>query len=412
MCASTLNYLDRQTLANASVRITTQFQLKQEHYGHLEFVFGWAFAAGSLVFGVLVDRFPVRWLYPIALFLWSAVGSATGWVRNYEELLICRGLLGFFEGGHWPCAIKTTQRLLESKDRSMGNSVLQGGTSIGAILAPLVMRALLTEQLESWRRAFQVVGALGLVWIVAWLWMVRSRDLSHSSENSRSITTTSANNPSVAADSASLWQLIWTRRMLTILLIVALINTSWQTLRAWLPKFLQNGRGYSESDALYLNALFFIATDIGCLGAGACTLFLGRRGWSVHRARLYTFGACAALASLTTLVAFLPKGPGLVCALLAVGAGTLGVFPIYHALTQDLSPVHQGKVTGFASIAAWLVGPPLQSLFGKLVDQTGSFDLGFGVAGWLCVVAWLILWRLWPDPGPDSNQRKKVYASS
>src|SRR5262245_6473471 len=44
LLASTINYMDRQTLANAAVRITTQFQLKQEQYGDLEFAFGYAFA--------------------------------------------------------------------------------------------------------------------------------------------------------------------------------------------------------------------------------------------------------------------------------------------------------------------------------------------------------------------------------
>ena len=36
LLASTINYMDRQTLANASVRITTQLKLTQEQYGELE----------------------------------------------------------------------------------------------------------------------------------------------------------------------------------------------------------------------------------------------------------------------------------------------------------------------------------------------------------------------------------------
>ena len=62
--ASMINYMDRQTLANAAKRITDQFHLREEQYGNMELVFGWAFAVGSMFFGVLVDRVPVRWLYP------------------------------------------------------------------------------------------------------------------------------------------------------------------------------------------------------------------------------------------------------------------------------------------------------------------------------------------------------------
>src|SRR5438034_1049151 len=109
LCASMINYMDRLTLANVAVRITGEFKLSQEQYGNLELVFGWAFAAGSLAFGFVADRVSIRWLYPTVLLLWSATGFATGLVHSYTGLLTCRTLLGFFEAGHWPCALKTTQ---------------------------------------------------------------------------------------------------------------------------------------------------------------------------------------------------------------------------------------------------------------------------------------------------------------
>src|SRR5438128_1717868 len=110
LLASALNYMDRQTLANVATRITRQFHLSEEQYGNLEQNFGLAFACGSLFFGWLVDRLPVRWVYPVVVSLWSGVGFLTASVANYPELLLCRTALGFFEGGHWPCAIKTTLR--------------------------------------------------------------------------------------------------------------------------------------------------------------------------------------------------------------------------------------------------------------------------------------------------------------
>src|SRR5262245_8305816 len=109
LLASAINYMDRQTLANSAHRITIHFDLTQEQYGNLEFAFGSAFAVGSLFFGVLADRFPLRWLYPCVLLLWSCAGFATGLIGSYAGLLACRTALGFFEAGHWPCAVKATQ---------------------------------------------------------------------------------------------------------------------------------------------------------------------------------------------------------------------------------------------------------------------------------------------------------------
>ena len=337
------------------------------------------------LFGVIVDRYAVRWVYPAALVLWSATGFATGWVSSYDELLICRTLLGFFEAGHWPCAVKTTQRLLAPQDRSMGNSLLQSGTSVGAVITPLVMRAMMTEELGSWRWPFMVVGAFGLLWVVAWFALVRPTDLiplEKAPETSGHKT----------GGSSSLWQVLFTRRMLVVLAVVALINTGWQTIRAWLPKFLQEGRGYSEAHALYFNSAFYIATDVGVLGAGALTLWLCRRRFTVNNSRLLTFGGCALLSALAVLIPVLPAGWLLLGLLLVIGAGALGVFPIYHAFSQDISAHHQGKITGIAGIAAWAFAPPAQKFFGRLIDTTKSFDAGFVVAGLLPLVALMLLW--------------------
>src|SRR5437870_9700653 len=79
LLATTVNYMDRQTLANAASRVKADFQLSNEQYGELELFFGLAFGVGALGFGFLADRVGVRWLYPGVLLAWSAMGIATGW---------------------------------------------------------------------------------------------------------------------------------------------------------------------------------------------------------------------------------------------------------------------------------------------------------------------------------------------
>ena len=383
LLASAINYMDRQTLSNTSVRITEEFGMSQEQYGNLEAGFGWAFAVGSLFFGFLADRVSLRWLYAAVLVLWSAMGFASGFVQDYDQLLLCRTLLGFFEAGHWPCGIKTVRAILDSQGRAMGNGVLQSGTSIGAIVTPLIMRWMLTDDVGSWRLPFQVVGGIGIFWAVAWLIVTRGD----------SLRVRSGQEPE---SSTAWWRVLLDRRMFVILGVIALINTTFQILRAWLPKFLQEGRGYEEAQALYFNAVWFGATDVGCLGAGAVALWLARRGQTVLSARMLTFFACALMALATVSVPWLPASWLLLAVLLIAGAGALGVFPIYHAFTQDLSQQHQGKVTGVAGVAAWAFSPLAQQLFGRHVDATHSFDQGIAIAGCLPMAACLLLFLFWP----------------
>jgi MFS transporter, ACS family, hexuronate transporter len=399
LLASAINYMDRQTLANASVRISREFSLTQTQYGNVEAVFGYAFAAGSLVFGWLSDRVGLRWLYAVVLALWSVAGFATGFVKNYEQLLLCRTLLGFFEAGHWPCAIRTTRLLLDERQRSMGNGLLQSGASFGAVITPLIMRMLMTSELGSWRVPFLVVGAVGLLWIIPWFVLLRGNDLRPVADPwSRGALAAGEQNATRAShpqESSSFAKVLFSRRMMVVFCVIFCINTTWQILRAWMPKILQEGRGYSENDALAFNSVWFIATDVGCLGAGALAVWLARRHLSVHAARVLVFAGCAVLCAVCALVPWLGKGWLLLAVLSLAGAGALGVFPLYHAFTQDISGEHQGKITGLAGVAGWLIPAQIQRLFGKLADSTGSFDLGLVLAGFLPVLAVIPLWLFW-----------------
>lgn len=405
LCASMLMYMDRQTLPSVATRITREFNLSQEQYGNLEMTFGYAFAAGALTFGIIADKWRVRWLYPAVVITWSAMGFLTGLVESYSGLMVCRTLLGFFESGHWPCALKTTQRLLSREQRTMGNSVLQSGASFGAVLTPLVMNWMLAGRTEPglWRQPFLVIGGLGVLWLVMWFALLRGTDFA-APPQSASASPSGPADPAATDGEGSFWRVLFSRRFWVLVIVVSCINTCWQIIRAWLPKFLQEGRGYTESEALYFNSLYYVATDVGCLGAGVVSLWLVKRGLSVHGSRAAVYGCCAALTALTTVAAFLPRGWLLLGLLLVVGAGALGLFPCYYSFTQELSTRHQGKVTGFLGTAAWVSSSPFQKLFGRLVDQTGSFDLGIALAGWLPLIAFVFLALFWnrPSRGPSS----------
>jgi MFS transporter, ACS family, hexuronate transporter len=389
LLATMINYMDRVTLANASVRVTTEFGLDDAQYGHLELAFGWAFAAGSLVFGFLADRFRVYLLYPAILGAWSLMGVATGWADGFGSLLLCRTLLGFFEAGHWPCAVKTTFALLNEKDRTMGNSVLQSGASIGAVITPQIMKLLMTEAPGSWRGAFVAVGAAGFLWVGFWFLFLRPRDLE----------------PPASAQSAGdlrqLGRILLSGRFWAVALLILGAQTVWHIYRVWLMKFLQTGRGYGEKVALDFNSLYYIATDVGCFLAGGVSLWLIRsRGVTPHAARRWVYAGACGLTSLSVLIPNLTQGPALLGVLLVIGMGALALFPCYYSFVQELSAVHVGRLTGILSMWVWAVTSPMHSFFGGIADSVQDpvhkYDQGLvlaGLAPWIGVIAMQFLWR-------------------
>lgn len=389
LLATTINYMDRVTLANASVRVTKEFGLSEEQYGNLELVFGWAFAAGSLVFGFLADRLKIYWLYPVVLAGWSIMGMISGWTSSYTELLVCRLCLGFFEAGHWPCALKTTFALLDEKDRTMGNSVLQSGASIGAIITPQIMKALMTDDIGSWRGAFVIVGAVGLGWVVVWFISMRPRELE------------TAPPPEKTSGGPGSLALILSRRFWALALLITGTQTVWHIYRVWMMKFLQTGRGYSEAAALNFQSAYYIATDVGCILAGVISIWLAKRGLDAHGARRRVYATACLLTSLSVFIPWLPQGWLLLGVLLIIGGGALALFPCYYSFVQEVSATHVGRVTGLLSMWVWAVTSPLHTLFGWIADQTGSYDKGLVIAGlapWLGVIAMKLLWDTVPRP--------------
>jgi MFS transporter, ACS family, hexuronate transporter len=216
LLATMLNYMDRLTLNLTAVRLLQEFRLDERDYGQLESAFAFAFALGAIVIGWMADRWSVRWIYPAAVFAWSLAGLATGLAGGFVGLLLCRFLLGLSEAGNWPCALRTTQHILPPAQRTLGNSILQSGAALGAILTPLVVLALvnradanpspewvagtvatalgqgltgvtpgvaavpwlLTRQPPgSWRGPFVVIGLFGLTWVALWFLSVRRGEL-------------------------------------------------------------------------------------------------------------------------------------------------------------------------------------------------------------------------------------------
>ncbi|MFO0903494.1 MAG: MFS transporter [Pirellulales bacterium] len=448
LLALVLNYMDRQTLTLTITAIEKQFGLTNTQYGKLEEGFGYAFAVGGLFFGLMADLVNVRWLYPTVLLGWSAAGIATGYAdrlgklvvpvlaqftdvhqlamthdlqvtpaenmaitESYLGFMVCRVILGFFEAGQWPCALVTTQRLLAAADRPFGNSILQSGASIGAILTPIVINffdpslsspgvSLTPEQLGWWRTPYVVIGVAGVAWIGPWLWMTLKMDLSAPTAAS------GAGTPSAVVPVDWLLQV---RRYVALVVVVIVINLTWQFFRAWMPKMLEQHYGYESTSVRWFVTAYFISTDIGCIAAGASVKWLAARRWNVHTARVITYSVCAALTALSTVASTLPKGPLLLAAFLVIGFGALGLFPNYYSFTQEISQRHQGKVSGSLGFITWVVTARMQALIGKQIDATNSYaDSVFwiGLAPAVGAVALLLLWGRQPEsPAPATAVR-------
>ncbi len=392
LLATMIMYMDRLALSQQKTEITAALSLNNTDYGRLELGFGLAFAVGGIVTGFLADRISPRWFYPVVLMGWSSVGFATGWVTSYWQLFTCRVFLGFFEAGHWPCALMTAQRLLSRHDRTMGNGILQSGAALGAILTPFVVLLLAGPEPESWRIPFRVIGALGIFWVIGWLSTIRKADLELMPS---AVPAPTSDEEAAAAPSADSSLLI--RRFLALGVVVIVINWFWQYLRAWMPGMLREQYGYGREEVQYFSIAYYVAADIGCLSAGFVAPWLVGRGLTVHGARVSVFAFCTLLTAMSTLVAILPASWMLLAMLLVLGFGSLGQFPMYYAFSQELATRRLGRLTGALSFLTWTATGLINELIGRWVNRTHSYSAVTFVAGLLPSLGLLAMLLLWDD---------------
>ena len=403
LLATMLNYMDRQALAVTLPELKARYALGEARIGLVEGCFGFAFAFGSVAFGWLADRFGPRLLYPLVLAGWSAAGIATGFAGHeglaaalelpgddpgagtFRWLVGCRVVLGVCEAGHWPCALITARQILAATDRPLGNAVLQSGASLGAILVPLYIQ--LVESLGAgWEFAFWSVGAAGLLWIPAWLALVRPGDLD-------GVPPAPATGPVAPGDTAG-----FVRRFVVLAVIVSCLTVSWQFLRAWLPLFLQDFHRWQPLDTRLAVSGYFIAADVGCILAGVLVRTLVKKGWAVHAARVLGFAGFAGLTAVAAVVPVLGSGPVMVAGLMIAGAGILGLHPYYYAFIQELPGRRMGLLSGVLAGCGWVVSGVFQILIGKRIEAAGSYDTGLVIAGVAPVVGLVVLLVLWkPD---------------
>jgi len=396
--ATLINYMDRQTLISAARYIKDDFSLGEEGYGWIEFWFGVSYGLFQFPAGYLADRLNLRRLYVFALVVWSAAGFLAGLANTVVMLMACRVVLGIGEAFNWPCAVGIVRRLIPLESRGFANGIFHSGASIGAVLTPLLALAFLAPGGAGGRAMFMVVGALGLLWTVLWFALVRgeaAREIAQPSDVAARADTT-ATDPDIPFR-----QVLRLRTFWVTLGVGIAVNICWHFYRTWLTRFLDRDMEFSQGQIQYVLAGFFLAADLGAVASGYLTRWLTYRGYSVIRSRQLVLLGAALLCLLSTPAALLRHEPGLCLALIfVVSAGSMAGFPIFFALSQEVSPRHTSLCLGIFGCVAWLVIAAINPPVGWLVDKIGTFVPALIVVGCVPLVGAGIcfLWRTEPAP--------------
>lgn len=155
-----LNYIDQMLLSSVLEQIRLEFRLSDTAGGLLGSMFVIAYTVAAPL-GYLGDRFARKNIIAAGVGLWSLATLAGAFARTYEELLLCRALLGIGEAAYATTAPSIIADLYGPDERSRKLALFYVATPVGSALG-FILGGLIGEQF-GWRAVFLVGGLPGLV---------------------------------------------------------------------------------------------------------------------------------------------------------------------------------------------------------------------------------------------------------
>jgi MFS transporter, ACS family, D-galactonate transporter len=359
-------FADRAVLGFAAVPIMKDLNLQPSQFGLSASAMYWLYPIGGLAGGFAVNRWPAKWVLAVLATIWAVTQFPMLWCTTLNEVIVARVLLGLGEGPAYAVAMHACFKWFEDDRRALPSSIVSEGAAFGIIFASPIVAIVI--QAFGWRAAFGMLGAVTLVWVVAWIVFGREGEITTASARSEHLTRVPYR------------LLLLDPTFLGNIIAGFAVACGITVFLAWLPPYLLKGLGYSAAQAGWLTSLPWAASILLVLAGSFLSQLLLRRGVPSGLARGLMLSMSLALGGAATVVmTFLEPGP-LQLLFLALGFGlpTL-VWTLGPAIIGEVTPVVQrGAMLGlFATIANTAAGSLAPYFMGLMVEAGATAAQGY-----------------------------------
>jgi MFS transporter, ACS family, hexuronate transporter len=286
--ATTINYVDRSALGVLAPTLQYRvFHWTDQDYATINIAFKTAYAVGLLFMGALIDRIGARAGYTLSIAVWSLFGMMHALVRPAFSLVgfcVARFGLGLGESGNFPAAIKAVAEWFPRSERALATGILNAGTNVGAVLAPLLIPLFVLPDGTHWQYAFLFTGAFSIAWIIMWLRTYQAPG-KHARLTPGEFDYIHCDSPQARPGAR-----IPLRRLLRVretwaFALAKITDAAWWFYLFWGGKYLYDRFGLDIKGLALPLIIIYVVADAGSVGGGWLSSSLIKRGWSVNRAR-------------------------------------------------------------------------------------------------------------------------------
>ncbi|WP_455923564.1 MFS transporter [Pseudomonas putida] len=426
---TTINYADRATIAIAGSSLQKSLGIDAVTLGFIFSAFGWAYVAGQIPGGWLLDRFGSKKVYALSIFTWSLFTVLQGFVGEFGvstavvALFMLRFLVGLAEAPSFPGNARIVAAWFPTAERGTASAIFNSAQYFATVLfAPLMGWIVFTF---GWQHVFMIMGGIGIAFSLVWLKVIHS-PRQHPRINPAELEHIASNGGMVDMDDkpkgkreGPKWdyvrQLLTNRMMLGVYLGQYCINGITYFFLTWFPVYLVQERGMTILKAGFIASLPAICGFIGGVLGGIISDWLLRRGHSLTFARKAPI--IGGLLLSTTIVACnYVDIEWMVVGFMALAFFGKGVGALGWAVVSDTSPKQIAGLSGglfnmFGNIAS--ITTPI--VIGYIISTTGSFKWALvfvGANALVAVISYLVIVgqikRVELTEPPSKGSRKPV----
>jgi len=298
---------------------------------------------------------------------------------------LARFSLGIGEAGSFPASIKAVAEWFPKRERALATGIFNSGANVGAIVTPLLVPWLTNR--FGWRMAFIGTGALGMVWIVAWLVLYRRP------EDSKLVSAAELgliqSDPEIATATAVPWPtMLRSRQAWAVALGKFCTDPIWWVYLFWMPDFLSRNLKLDLKGMALPLFVVYSGACVGSVSGGWLSSLLLKKGWSLNASRKTAMLACA-LAVTPIMLAARTGNAWVAVGLVALAAGAhQGWSANIYTLASDMFPRSAvASVVGFGTLLGSIGGMIMSYGVGNILQRTGSYVSIFIIAGTAYLIA-------------------------
>jgi ACS family hexuronate transporter-like MFS transporter len=410
--ALTINYFDRSILGVLAPKLMEIFGWSNKDYALVNMSFKTAYAIGLLLMGRVIDRLGTKKGFTLSIIIWSIFGMLHATISRSFALIgfiLARFGLGFGESGNFPASIKTVAEWFPKKERALATGIFNAATSIGAILAPVIIMLLVAENGTGWRYPFLLTGGLSGLWVIIWLGIYKKPE-DHPRVSSSELQYILSDSEAETTEKIS-WVKVFPLRQTWAFCLTKILDAVWWFYLFWGGKFLFDQFGINIKTLALPLIVIYVLADFGSVLGGWLSSALIKKGRSINFSRKITLLICSII---ILPVSFATKTENQWIAIVLIGiaaAGHQAWSANVFTFASDIFPKKAtASVVGIGGMIGAISGIIADFSLGTVLDAQGKegYFFAFLVAGTLYLVILGIVHWMMPTMVPLGDDLKPI----